>query len=360
MYQRKDGLWCDTLPRQGKSPKFFYGKTKNEVKRKMAKWQEEQVKADCLSHALDEWLDYKEKLVSYNTYEGYKAPIKRLKDAFGTVSLTDLTAYQIHAFLQSLADKGYGKTSVSRHYDVLNGVYKYYINKQGSTLRYNPCTMVTMPTGLKSKPRELADEKDIEIIKASVDVPFGLYAYLLVYTGLRRCEALALTDKSFHDGVISVRDQVVWQPNQPVISKLKTESSNRDIPILAPLDKVLPRWSGYLFSLDGGKTPLTEKQFYKLWRTYCQEAGLADKNVIEYRSIDGRKIHRTEWTYHLVPHQIRHEFATICLDAELPPKDAADLLGHSTPYITEKTYQHIRDSRRQKSTEKLEAFLANG
>lgn len=61
----------------------------------------------------------------------------------------------------------------------------------------------------------------------------------------------------------------------------------------------------------------------------------------------------------LTPHQLRHTFATICFDADLSAKDAAQLLGHSKVELTMDVYTHIRQSRAQRTAEQLNAFVSS-
>lgn len=175
-----------------------------------------------LSDALDEWLAYKEPLVAWNTYHGYEAPSKRLRESFGDKRLSEITAPQIQALIDGVTEQGYGKTAVGRHYDIMNGVYKYFLIQPGTELTYNPCSAVQLPS-LSSIIRELPAKEDVDIVKKSVHEPFGLFAYLLVYSGLRKGEALAITDKTIHDGVIDVQKQITWHPNKPVLGPPKTK-----------------------------------------------------------------------------------------------------------------------------------------
>ena len=49
-----------------------------------------------------------------------------------------------------------------------------------------------MPMGLKTEKRELPDECEIDMVKGCCNLPFGLFAFFMLYSGLRRGELLAL------------------------------------------------------------------------------------------------------------------------------------------------------------------------
>lgn len=355
MRQRKDGLWEDTIPRQGKSPKHFYGKTKAELKKKMAAWNES-VESPHLDIIIDKWLTEKQKEVEYKTLEGYKAPISRIKDYFGNVPITEIEPAQIQAFIKSIAKQGYKRSTVQRPLDVMRMIFDFAITLPNSKITFNPCSSVKIPSGLDQDNRELADSKDIDIIRNSVDLDFGLFAYFLLYTGMRKAEALAIMDSDIHDGRIYINKAISWQPNQPIIKNTKTNSSIRSIILLDPLKVKIPKFNGYLFSADGGKSPLTQIEFRHRWEKYCKTAGLGDYTIethVSNKHIYEKKV----WKYRIVPHQLRHEFATLCLDAGLDPMDTKKLMGHSKIETTNKIYQHIRDSRRESSESKLNALV---
>ena len=61
---------------------------------------------------------------------------------------------------------------------------------------------------------------------------------------------------------------------------------------------------------------------------------------------------------HLTPHGLRHMFATVGLEAGVDVLYAAELLGHSSPAITQSIYQHTRRDRLAAAAETIgEAIL---
>ena len=136
----------------------------------------------------------------------------------------------------------------------------------------------------------MASRSDIEKVKASLGIPFGLYAYALLYTGLRPGELLAMTDKDVRNGQIFVNKSLSYHGNIPHINPPKTKSGIRSVAILKPLADALPKFKGYLFSPDGGKSPLTQTEYRHRWRAYKKAAGLSED---------------------FSPYLLRHEFASI-------------------------------------------------
>ncbi len=357
MFQRKDNkLWVERVIINGKVIEVT-GKTQKILNQKLTEIREKAKKGLTVSDALDLWLKEKEKTVQYKTYEGYQSPIKRIKEVFGDDDVRDVIPSQVQAFINSLAAKGYKRTTVQRPLDVMRMLYDFLITSDHADM--NPTTGVRLPRGLQQDSRDLAPREAINIVKANIKHPFGLYAYFVLYTGMRDQEALAIMDTDIHDTCISVNKAISWQPNKPVIKTTKTVNGIRNVVLLSPLKDALPKkFKGYLFSADGGKSPLTQTEFRRRWNKYCRDVGLATPEIQTHKGKNGHTYSRTVWHNTIVPYQLRHEFATICFDADLDPADTADLMGHSSEQITRKWYTHIQNQRRDKSSKKLEDFIS--
>lgn len=356
-FKRKSGLWVERVNVDGKV-KEISGKTQKILNQKLIDYREKSGKVMTIDEALDSWISKKEKEVSYKTLEGYKAPCKRIRDQFGGCRVDEVTPAQIQAFVNGLAARGYKRTTVQRPLDVLRMMFDFVITTPGSSLRSNPCTGVRLPKGLQQECRDLAPREAIEIVKSSLSHPFGLFPFFIMYSGLRDQEALAIRAEDIRDGKIHVNKALSWQTNKPVLKTTKTENGIRSVILLSPLADALPKFSGYLFSADGGKSPLTQTQFRRRWNGYCRDVGLAVcETEKHYSPTNNRTYEKKSWHNTIVPYQLRHEFATLCFDADLDPADAADLMGHSSEALTRKWYTHIKDQRREKSADKLEAYL---
>lgn len=361
MTKRADGRYQESILVDGKR-KYFYGKTKREVLNKVREYEHRKSTGTTMSEALDLWLEHKEPSISYKTYEGYKAPIQRIKDRFGDMPVLDITSAHIQAFVTDLAGQGYKRSTVQRPLDVMRMTFNFLIVQPNSKIQYNPCNAVRLPSGLTQQRREIASREDVAIVRNSLRIEFGLFAYLIMYSGLRDGEALALTDRDFTEHHISVSKSVSWQTNQPIIKSPKTKSGVRKVDLLDPLKKALPKkWSGYLFSADGGKTPLTKSEFRARWNNYCRAAGLADSRIETHKSkgLNNRSYDKRIWSNRIVPYQLRHEYATMCFDAGLDPHDVMVLMGHANEAMAREIYTHILDSRRRKSAEKLNQYVNN-
>ena len=228
---------------------------------------------------------------------------------------------------------------VQVYLDMLRMIWDYSIVQGWTT--FNPCGAVKLPSGLPKGRRAIPDDDQIEKVKAGVFLEFGLFPYMLLYTGMRRGELLALRWEDIDRGrkAIHVNKAVYFAGNMPMIKEPKTESGTREIVLLDALAAVLPKkGQGYVF---GGEKPLTKTQVRKRWLKWCREAGL--------EAAEGSAI---------TPHQLRHAFATILFDAGIDVKVAQELLGHSSIQVTRDIYTHIRRSRMESTAETLNKFLS--
>lgn len=358
MLKRADGRWQDqiTLPGMSK-PKYFYGKTQKEVKQKMAAWKQEQTRGKSFEAAADAWDVWHTDQVSYNGAEAYRAALKRTKEHFSGRMVQDIGPDEVDAYIRYLAGRGYARRTVQLHLDMLNMIYDYAIVNRWT--ESNPCNAVKLPSGLPKGRRDIPTDEELEKVKAGLVHDFGLFPFMLLYTGLRRGELLALRWEDIDRGkkLIRVERAVYFAGNTPQIKEPKTEAGKRSVVLLDALRDVLPEpGTGYIF---GGEKPLTKIQVRKRWLNWCRAAGLATGTTTQKEGENGRTYESTTWEADITPHQLRHAFATILFDAGIDVKDAQEILGHSSIQVTRDIYTHIRQQRRENTAERLNAFLQN-
>lgn len=281
----------------------------------------------------DAWARMHWERVGFKTAEAYTAPLRRLIGRYGSEIASEISAQDIYAYLSELGKEGYARRSVQMHRDILNMIFNEAI--VSGILTVNPCAAVSMPRNLASKKRELPDDAAVEAVKAGLDQPFGLFALICLYAGLRRGETLALCyeDVDRPHGVIHITKAVEFVGNNPHLKTPKTAAGIRDAVLLDVLADAIPEGKGLIFCRDDGGL-LTKTQYRRRWLAYCRAIG-----------------------HDITAHQLRHGFATILYEAGIPDKDAQELLGHSSITVTRNVYTHIRQSRRQETANRLNEFV---
>ena len=356
MIKRADGRWQEqiTITERGKKKrKYFYGATQREVKQKMVTFQESLATGRTFDLVEDEWEQSHFERIAHGTQMCYAPAIKRASSAFGALPINQLSPIDIDRSVQLMAKQGYSHQSVKIYLSVLRQICDYAV--LAGDLPVNPTASVHLPRNLPKKERELPSDDIINAITAHVDLPFGLFAYFLMLTGLRRGEALALQwqDIDFNAQLIHVSKSIYFDHSRPVVKTPKTKAGTRDVILLQRLaDQLLPHEqlpTDYIF---GGTNPLYQEEFIRCWNTYSLAAGIAhtEKRHIEERN---REYDKTVIIHHVTPHQLRHAFATFLYEADVDISDAKDQLGHSSISITRDIYTHIRKTRKVSTAKKL-------
>lgn len=184
---------------------------------------------------------------------------------------------------------------------------------------------------MKTKGRTLPSDDILRII----DQTEWLLPFFLLYSGLRRGEVVALTygDIDRENKLIRVNKAAGYADNIPFLKAPKSQAGNRNVILIDKLAARIPDGppDNLIFPGKNGEM-FHSKAFYDAWYNWEAEMGIK-----------------------VTPHQLRHGFATLLLEAGLDTKDAQEQLGHSSEAMTKDIYEHIRDSRRKISAEKLNA-----
>lgn len=330
--KRSDGLLQRQVTIGGKR-KVFYGKNERELNRKIAEYKEEKQRGRLFEEVAEEWEEKHFPTLEYNTLKGYRPALRRAVEEFGKQPVSSIMAKDIERYLTRFAKDGYAQKTVRTQLLVIHLILDHAVLE--GDIEYNPAAPVRVPRGLSKKARDIPAESELEIVKNSLDKPFGLFAYFILYTGCRRGEALALTQRDIdrQNRAIFVSKSVYHDNNRPMIKQPKTAAGSREIVLLDVLADKLPKGKpgDLLFPNEKGEL-MTETQFQKQWELYCQTTGLK-----------------------ITPHQLRHAFATILFDAGIDDKDAQELLGHANLSTTRDIYTHITQSRKKKTASILNA-----
>jgi integrase len=168
-------------------------------------------------------------------------------------------------------------------------------------------------------------------------------------TGMRRGELLGLRwrDIDLDSGELSIRQTHVSYGKLRVTKEPKTDRGRRTIPVdpravvalrahkRAQAEEKLAAGETYgdqgLVFADEIGEPLRPDTVSAAFRRHVRDAGLP----------------------HLTPHGLRHTFATVGLEAGVDVLYIAELLGHSSPAITQSIYQHTRRDRLAAAAERI-------
>lgn len=338
MVKRKDGLWQEVVKIEvdGRTKyKYFYGRKKTDVLRKIADFRAEQEAAKLgrtFAVVAEEWWGDAQEHLAANTVHGYRAHYNRVKEHFGSLRMVEIRPATISRYMADYVKRSHPSDKTARtELSIVSMICRHAV--ACGDIDANPARDLEVPRGLSRRTREMPTEADIKAVKASVGLPFGLFAYMAMYTGCRRNELLALTwdDVDLENRTISVNKSLYQIEGGTVrVKSPKTEKGVRELPIL---DKLLPHLTGgegLLFPNPRTGGYISDGTFTLLWQRYREASGVT-----------------------CTPHQLRHCYATMLFEAGVSESDAQELLGHAQISTTKDIYTHIREQRKKKIREQL-------
>lgn len=348
-YVRPDGLHEAIRTINGKRV-AFRGKTDREVDRKILEYKEEKAKGRPFPVVAEEWYGEHEKEIGVSAYRVYGFALRRLMKAF-PMPCSEIRPMDVKRYLTNFERKGYAKGTVQIELTVLKQIFAHAV--LCGDIEVSPASEVKKSKGLPSKKRSALTEEQEALVEQCRTGDWWLLGLMLLYTGCRRGELLALEWKDIDRkaGVIHITKKLnyAYGSTPHLDDFLKSANGLRDVPLLKPLADVLPtNRVGKVFANEQGEY-LKSNQIDKAWKQYCRDAGL-----VEIEEIDGETIE----AFPITPHCLRHSFATICYEAGIDPKSAAAFMG-DTEDVVRTVYTDLRNAKHTTSADKLNDYVTN-
>ena len=341
MKKRKDGRYIKTVKINGVR-RFFYSaapterQAEKDIARQLLEFKEREERGKLFKEAAEEWEAEHYPRLAYSTEQRYKPLVTYAAEYFDGSYIKDIQPTDIARFMKHKIKKGFAGKTVSHQMSVLNMIFEHACIE--GYIQSNPCQYIRVPNNLPRKKRGIPSMEDIERIKDSICKPFGLLAYFLLYSGLRKGEVLALTysDIDFKNKLINVNKSVYYESNQPHIKSPKTEAGTRNVILLDCLAEKLPRRKiGLVFHNEKGEH-YKHTEFIRGWKRYQVETGIT-----------------------ATPHQLRHAYASYILhDSGIDVKTAQELMGHADISTTQNIYTQITEQRLAEAAKRMNAHAS--
>ena len=356
IYSDKNGRWYAEIS-YGKKPdgtvlrKKFSATTEREV-RKKAKLFKNQISEFVLSQEkttvaqyCDNWLFLRKKDLKPISYQRLESTINTyIKPKIGFCLFSQLTSADIQNLIDNVAlTKSY--SSVKKIYDCINAMYKYDISLPPSQniVKYNPCNQVIIKkANYKGVTKDrIFSDNELSRIKEEVQrtyvsnnklvYPYGLIYLLMLNTGLRMGEALALKkeDVDLKNKTLVINKNIVQIKNEAggyttiIQDTPKTTFSNRAInlnksafEIIKALFELFPE-TEYLIVNKNNKF-VSPQNAEKTWTQILKKCNIERK---------GRGCHA-----------LRHTFSSKLYEKGMDSKFISSILGHSSTQITNDIY----------------------
>lgn len=330
-YVRPDGLHETIRVIDGKR-KAFRGRTDAEVDQKILDYYKsrDELKQPLFRDVSEAWEEDHLPTLAHNTARNYRAQNRIVTEHFGDYKIREITPSDIQAFLNS--HKTQARKTVTNRRLTLNLIFDYAVLK--GYINVNPCASVRIPKGLAKTRRDAPTEAETRIIKQYGAEPDGLMPLLILCTGCRKGEAMALldTDIDREARTVSISKSIYFDGNKPKVKPPKSDAGNRITPIPDFLLDLLPKTKKGVPLFPGHYTYMDSGQYERMWKRWQKATGLT-----------------------LTAHQIRHGYATILWEAGIPAKDAQTYLGHAQLSTTMDIYTHIRDGHKTEIDSRINA-----
>ena len=273
-----------------------------------------------------------EKSTYSNNLYSYK---KYIKPYLGDYLFASIDKVVINSWLTKLYQQGLSQNTIHTTYARLKKVYNYFYNN-GELLK-DPFKGVKMPKKGEAKTTHLTNEQMDNVLEAvycdyEPQDPMYVGILLVFYAGLRRGEICGLrwNDIDFYKHTITVRSAVGVSSRETsgdYTKSPKNKSSNRTFPMLPQLEQALKERKALIDPQDnwfviGEQEQFMRPQHYnRLFSEFVERHNLVDAY--------GKKI---------VPHGLRHNFATVGIRAGMDIASLALMMGHASRAMTLDTY----------------------
>ncbi len=359
--QRSDGRWRAyvTLP-DGKR-KYLYGKTRQEVVRKLSAAKRDLERMHTLPDErttvedfLKIWLDGITPVMRPQSMRRYRQAMEdHVMPVLGRRRLTQLLPEDVQRLYAQKLASGLSAPTVRIVHFVLHRALRD-AERWGRCAR-NVADLVDPPRLPRKEAPVLTPEQARRVLDAARGHRFEVIFHMALRTGLRRGELLALRWRDVDPDAGIVRVTGTLQPvplgAEPIIAEPKSRSARRSISVDPSLAAMLRQhkrlqtaqqaaagteWfdGDFIFTNDLGR-PIAPMTLLRDWYLLLESIGLPR-----------------------VPfHTARHTAATLMLSSGVSPRVAAERLGHSTVSITLDRYSHVTESLRRDAAMAIDRAL---
>lgn len=310
------------------------------------------------------WKDAAWNVIRDGTKDCYSAPYNRAVALFGHAPAAEIQTADLQNHLLSLKSQGLSASTIKAQRVVYSQIYRHAITSPEfcQEITYNPAENLKIPAGSKkAQKREAPPDETVRLIKEKADTAyFGLFALLLICTGFRRGEALAITwgDVDMENNTITCTKNVSCRSGVAKIEDTKTESGVRCVPLLPPLKAALHRPkrakdTDYIFYGEDPAKPMPQSTYNRRWMHYCKDMGFVVDSPEERISVQGKRYIKHNYKSSLTAHVLRHGYATMLFEAGVDVYTAQKYMGHADIKTTMAVYTHLRQRQQDISTQKL-------
>ncbi|EAG9262136.1 site-specific integrase [Listeria monocytogenes] len=290
-----------------------------------------------------EWVDlYKVGAIRSITLQKYYVTEQKIQELVPDLKIKDLDRYTYQQLLNSYALTHEKQTTMDFHHH-LKGAILDAVDE--GVISQNPTRKIVIKgKAPRSKKAKFLNQFEVQALLKELNLKENInwdwFILLIIKTGLRFSEALALTPSDFDFSTQKININKTWDYKMVTGSfqPTKNESSNRKIQI----DWQLAMQFSQLIKMKDPDKPIFVKS-----RVFNSTINNRLKVLCENANIPTITIH-----------SLRHTHASLLLFAGVSIASVANRLGHSSMTTTQETYLHIIQELENQDNDKIIRHLS--
>ena len=365
-----------------------YGNTKEELENKIAQLRLDRGMGVAITDDKSTWRYWSAtwKKLSYpdmgkSTRDMYDAASKHLSP-WNDKKICQLRPIDLEAITEQMYVDGYSKRTIKSIISFARQVSR--LARKNHAMMFNVSEDVKPEKDAPAEEISPITKEEEELIWGVEPLPYKnepdkhraealpkarMFALTGLNCGLRREEIVVLEwerDVDFQTATLHVNHAYGYAENKP--KGPKSKAGHRDIPIPEKYLLELKDWKeankntflGKKYVFPGRNGVMTKQEFEHLWDTLIDAINgiTVSMRISAGRKRKGPKI-PIILKHDFESHQMRHTFATNCVENGIDVKSLQYLLGHSTPTMALK-YVHFRSNMAEDTRKKLGAPSLNG
>jgi integrase len=363
--KRGDGRWEARLTAPEGKRLALYGKTRQEVARKLAaaiRSRQEGVPMPperlTVARFLADWLEHSARpAVRPLTYRGYESKIRtHILPSIGPLRLTQLAPGQVQSFLNAKRAAGLSPRSVHHLRAILRAALEDAV--RWGMLARNSAALVDSPHVPSPEVEVPTPEEARRLLGVIRGHRLEALVSVALAVGLRQGEALGLRwqDVDLDRGTLTVNVTLQRINGAFVLAEPKTARSRRTLVLPLVAAAALRTHRGRQLEERMKCGAAWQGEVWKLVFTTPLGLPLQGTNVTrEFQRILVRAgLPRRRF------HDLRHACASLLLAQGVHPRVVMELLGHSHIGLTMNLYSHVIPELGQEAASRMEEVLAGG
>lgn len=346
--------------------KYFYGKNKKEAEKKLEDYKNSlregiSTTPKYFSLCMKTWLfEFIRSNIKASCFDRYECTFRTHLESspFKSKNIKDISSLEIQRYYNKMFKKGTTTSTIKRVNKLLKRFFNYCVS-EGYILR-NPCANIIIPCDKESRKEEIevfTKEELSKIINYNCEKTIKSVIFVALATGMRQGEVLGLKweDLNYKTMEISIKRTVtsyceIHGDKRKMVRDVqspKTKNSIRTIPLppslISVFDKAKKEQSldklklgekyntsnvGFIFLTNDGALQY-KSSINKSWTVYLKNCGVKHRKF----------------------HTLRHTYATLQFENDMPLKTVSNLLGHSSINITADIYTHVLKKQKEKAVD---------